>query len=142
MIYLDTSALIKLYLREEGSEDVHRLVTSQDHPLPVWEIQEVELVNALRLKVFRRELSKADLERQRALFFKRLDSGQYFYPAIRRSDLMKNFHEVGEWTPIIGCRTLDLMHVACAVHLQADLFVTFDQRQRSLAERTGLRCRW
>lgn len=48
MLYLDTSALLKLYLRESGSEAVQARVAAQDLPLPVWEIQEAELVNALR----------------------------------------------------------------------------------------------
>lgn len=138
MIYLDTSALIKLYLLEDGSEEVSRIVTGQDHPLPVWELQEVELINALRLKVFRKELGKADANRQIDLFFARKASGQYFYPPISRSDLLAEFQKTGQWTVEIGCRTLDLMHVACALHIKADAFITFDQRQRELAHRSGL----
>jgi len=34
MIYLDTSAFMKLYLGENGSEEVHRLVVPQPDPLP------------------------------------------------------------------------------------------------------------
>jgi len=45
MLYLDTSALLKLYIREQGSEAVQARVASQDLPLPIWEIQEAELIN-------------------------------------------------------------------------------------------------
>jgi len=38
----------------------------------------------------------------------------------------------------LGTRTLDVMHVACACELQADMFVSFDERQRSLAKTAGL----
>ncbi len=48
MIYLDTSAFIKLYLHEEGSEEVHGVVVAQTYPLPVWHFLEIEFVNALR----------------------------------------------------------------------------------------------
>jgi predicted nucleic acid-binding protein len=37
-----------------------------------------------------------------------------------------------------GHRTLDVMHVATAVHLGAKQFLTFDDRQRSLALHAGL----
>jgi predicted nucleic acid-binding protein len=57
MLYLDTSALLKLYIRETGSEAVHSLVVSQDLPLAIWEIQEAEFINALRLKVFWKEIT-------------------------------------------------------------------------------------
>lgn len=52
MLYLDTSALLKLYIRESGSDWVQTQVASQDDPLPIWELQEAELLNALHLKVF------------------------------------------------------------------------------------------
>ena len=38
----------------------------------------------------------------------------------------------------LGVRTLDSMHVAAALELRADLFWTFDVRQRKLAEAEGL----
>ena len=38
----------------------------------------------------------------------------------------------------LGVRTLDSLHVAAALELQADRFWTFDQRQARLAEAEGL----
>jgi predicted nucleic acid-binding protein len=38
-----------------------------------------------------------------------------------------------------GHRTLDILHVATAVHLGAKAFLTFDERQRALAKYAGLR---
>jgi predicted nucleic acid-binding protein len=37
-----------------------------------------------------------------------------------------------------GHRTLDIFHVATAVHLGASKFLTFDARQRALAVHAGL----
>ena len=39
VIYLDTSALLKLYIHEDHSEAVQEWVVSQDDPLPVWDLQ-------------------------------------------------------------------------------------------------------
>ncbi len=38
----------------------------------------------------------------------------------------------------LGGRTLDSLHVACALELKAERFWTFDERQARLAEAVGL----
>jgi predicted nucleic acid-binding protein len=40
-----------------------------------------------------------------------------------------------------GHRTLDVLHVATAVHLKADLFCTLDSAQAALARAAGLKVR-
>ena len=39
----------------------------------------------------------------------------------------------------IGMRTLDTLHVACALELKAEQFWTFDERQKKLAKVQGLK---
>jgi len=39
----------------------------------------------------------------------------------------------------LGCRTMDIFHVACAVEIGATEFLTFDRRQGSLAAHAGLK---
>jgi len=41
--------------------------------------------------------------------------------------------------PRLGVRTLDSLHVACALQLKAEQFWTFDQRQARLAKSVGLK---
>ncbi len=41
--------------------------------------------------------------------------------------------------PKFGTRTLDSLHVACALELKAEQFWTFDERQGKLARSTGLK---
>jgi predicted nucleic acid-binding protein len=139
MLYLDTSALLKLYLREDGSDWVQAEVEAQGDPLPVWELQEAELTNALRLKVFWRDITAAQAEAQLAHFRSRKERGQYFFPGLDRAALMERFRLLAGHTMKLGTRTLDVMHVACACEIRADRFVSFDGRQLSLAKRAGLR---
>ena len=40
--------------------------------------------------------------------------------------------------PTVGTRSLDLLHVAAAVLLQADTFFSFDERQRQAAAGEGM----
>jgi predicted nucleic acid-binding protein len=139
MIYLDTSALLKLYIREQGSEKVQSRIASQDHPLPIWEIQKAELVNALRLKVFWNEITLDQAETQIALFENRLKRGLYAFPEIDRNSLIKCVYRLGAETPRLGCRTMDIFHVACALEIGASEFLSFDQRQNALATHAGLK---
>lgn len=138
MLYLDTSAFLKLYLIEEDSALIQSVVSGQDDPLPVWEFLEAEFTNALWLKVFWKDISVQQAEDQLRHFELRKRSGQYFHPEINSSDLMKAFRELTEHTRVIGCRTLDIMHVACARLLQVEHFVSCDDRQRTLASRADL----
>lgn len=138
MIYLDTSALVKLYLLEEGSEFVQSRVAAQNDPLPVWELQEAELTNALFLKVFWKELTTEEAEAQVTLFHERRRRGLYFFPDIRRGELLADFQRLARETPRSGCRTMDILHVACALQLDSCRFLTFDQRQLALARAVGL----
>ena len=139
MLYLDTSALLKLYIRETGSEAVQSHVASQYHPLPIWEIQKAELINALRLKVFWKEITLEQAETQIRLFENRLKRGLYTFPEIDRNSLMKCVFRLGAETPRLGCRTMDIFHVACALEIGASEFLSFDQRQNALATSAGLK---
>jgi len=138
MLYLDTSALLKLFVREPGSDQVQTILESQDHPLPLWEIQRMELTNALWLKVFRKELAEPQAREQLALMRSREARGLYYFPDLARPALVEAFDTLSIYSAELGCRTLDVLHVACATTLEASLFVTFDNRQRQLAERAGL----
>ena len=138
MIYLDTSAFLKLYIREAGSIEVQRIVTTQDDPIPLWDLLQFEMLNAFRLKVFWGELEQVEADRQRRLFDDRLRRGQYFVADVDRARLSQRFRELCQLTPEIGCRTMDIIHVACAVQLSPSSFVSFDRRQRTLAESAGL----
>ncbi len=138
MLYLDTSAFIKLYLNEEGSEEVHRLVASQPDPLPLWYLTEVEFTNTVRFKVFLAEMKSAAAEAIISLFLDRKGKGQYFAPALDPVILQELSLRMTSRTPRLGCRALDIFHVAAARLCEADLFVTADKRQSKLAEAEGL----
>ncbi|MDF1569685.1 MAG: type II toxin-antitoxin system VapC family toxin [Spirochaetaceae bacterium] len=138
MIYLDTSAFLKLCFLETGSQTVQDAVFVQDHPLPVWDILKAEMLDALQLKVFRKEISGKEAGHLTELFDVRLRKGQYYSPEIDRYALMTTSRKMSRRTPETGCRTMDILHVACARNLRADTFISFDDRQRPLAEAVGL----
>jgi predicted nucleic acid-binding protein len=137
MIYLDTSAFIKLYLREDGSAEVHGLVAAQQEPLPVWHFMELEFLNALKFKVFLHEMSADSVERLVSLYLERKGNGQYFAPYLDPTALHELSLQMTARTVSIGCRALDILHVAAARLCDATVFVTADKRQAALAELEG-----
>ena len=138
MIYLDTSAFIKLYVAEHGSDEVHRLVVAQREPLPVWSFLELEFLNALRFKVFLGEMTSGDVERLTSLYVGRKRTGQYFTPNLDPNALHELSLQMTVHTPKLGCRSLDILHVAAARMIEASLFLTADRRQSELAQAEGL----
>jgi hypothetical protein len=54
--------------------------------------------------------------------------------ALNRAAELSQLH-----TPELGTRSLDVLHVACAVELQLSHFLTFDIRQSKLAAVAGLK---
>jgi predicted nucleic acid-binding protein len=138
VIYLDTSAFLKLYIREAGSTLVQETIESQDEPLPVAEMLQWEFFNALRLKVFRGEMDDATVDHLLALFDDRLRRGQYAVATLDRPRLTADVRKISRHTATIGSPSLDVVHVAAALQLEVDRFVTFDDRQRTLASTVGL----
>lgn len=138
MLYLDTSALLKLYIRENGSEAIQAKISSQSHPLPVWEIQQAEFINALHLKIFWGEITADQAEAQIERFHDRRKRGLYYFPELDRVALMHRFAQLSHETSWSGCRTMDILHVACALEISATGFLSFDTRQISLASHAGL----
>jgi hypothetical protein len=138
VIYLDTSAFLKLYVRESGSEVVQEIVRAQFDPLPIWDVLRAEVTNALWLNVFWGHIESDEVNRLHTLFNDRLRRGQYFVVDVDRDTMMTTFTRLAQHTPKSGCRTMDILHVACALQLDPDQFVSFDSRQRSLATTAGL----
>jgi hypothetical protein len=100
----------------------------RDLPLPIWEIQETELINALRLKVFWQEITAAQADAQIDHFAARRRCGLIVFPALVWSALTESLRQLCAETSRLGCRTLDSLPVACGPPLKADTFVTFDTR--------------
>ena len=64
-VYLDSSAIVKLYAPESDTAAVAEYVRGLTDPLPFSHLHEIEVKNALRLKVFRREADSRGKTRYR-----------------------------------------------------------------------------
>ena len=80
----------------------------------------MELRNALYLKVFRGDLTAGEAEEQEAHFEWRMARGFYYRPEIRRPALLAEFRRWAQRTGTLDCRTMDLLHMVCALQLEVD----------------------
>lgn len=88
--------------------------------------------------MFWNEITSEQADTQNELFHNRRKRGLYVFPEIDRNSLMQRFLSLSTETPRLGCQTMDIFHVACALEINASTFLSFDDRQNSLAAHAGL----
>ena len=143
--YPDTSFLCSVYRRQEHTSAALALKQQLEEPLHFTSLLEFEFLQAIELQVWlrandrtrgygRREADKmiADWEADVATGINR--RVPFDMPAVlslSKSLSLRN-------TSTGGHRTMDIFHIATAVHLGAEKFLTFDARQKILAGMAGL----
>ncbi len=139
-IYLDSSALLKLYVPEEDSAEVARYVLQRRHPLPLSPLHELEMKNALRAKAFRKEAPLRSVNAALQHLCADIASGIFVRPPLDWPEVFEVAEALSQRsTAMVGSRSLDLLHVASAKILKVRGFLTFDQRQAILARKAGLK---
>jgi len=137
--YFDSAIIVKLYVQEATSPDAIRLVGSYVAPYVLTQWQELEVKNAIRLKAFRAEITAAEMNQSIAAFEQDVATGRWQRPAYTAATVEQKADELSAGhSAALGCRTLDIIHVAAALVLGATEFVTFDGRQGALAKQVGL----
>lgn len=139
MTYLDTGCLLKLYYPEPDSVKVAKLVSSQVVALVL--LHELEMSNALDLKLFRKDARPAQIRATQALVEQDIRAGIFHRPQVAWDEVLQDARALAKaHTRAIGCRSLDLLHCAIARHVSASAFITTDMRQRRVAMAIGLVC--
>jgi predicted nucleic acid-binding protein len=131
--YADTSFLAALYVLDEHSTAAAERMKRVKLPLMLTAFGELELANALALRVFRKELPAAYIKAAHTLFARDCADGVLAIQPMRSSVYTLAKQMARRQTPRLGTRTLDVLHVASALVIGADTFYTFDVRQGKLA---------
>jgi predicted nucleic acid-binding protein len=138
-LYLDSSALVKLYVAEEHSAEVAALAQRGDVTFAWNGLHDLEVRNAIRLLGSRGTI--APEAHARALAALGADLATDLYEAGRPDfgKLMKAAERLsGAATALTGARALELMHVAAAQLGAYAAFATFERRQSGAARVAGL----
>ena len=110
-------------------------------PLPLaftW-LHRLEFRNALRLRVFRGEITAVQRDASLNMMLADLASGVLATAAPPLADVMTEAERLSALhSETLGTRSLDILHVASAAVLGLSEFLTFDTRQAHLAKAAGL----
>ncbi len=143
-VYVDPSALARLYLHCEGSREMAAWRAKTAGALAVTHHGRTEIVNAICRAAFLGHLDEAGTTEALADLDEDFGLGRLVQADVLwRSALNRAADLSREHTPKLGTRSLDVLHVACALELRRPLFLTFDERQQRLAAAAGLKLvRW
>jgi hypothetical protein len=137
--YFDSAIVVKLYVQEANSPDTIQLVGAYVAPYVLTQWQALEVKNAIRLKAFRAEITAAEMNQSIAALEQDIATGRWQRPAYTAATIEQKADELSaSYSATLGCRTLDIIHVAAALVLGAKEFITFDTRQGALARQAGL----
>jgi predicted nucleic acid-binding protein len=137
--FADTGFIASLYLEESTSKAADAVLGSNRGPLPLTPLALLELRNAFNRAVQRKRITMAQRDALWLDVEADIASG-FLVPATVASDaLHKKARQLSDrYTPTIGTLSLDLLHVAAALVLEAGEFFSFDDRQRKAAASEGL----
>jgi predicted nucleic acid-binding protein len=139
LIYLDTSFVVSLYGIDANSAAAAVALQAARLPLLMSSLTEIETVNALGLREFRREVTKTEASVSLRNFEEDLNRGAFLRIALPESAFPRARTLSLQSTTRLGLRTADLLHVAAALEFGANAFFTFDLRQRKLCSELGLK---
>ena len=140
MVYVDTSVIVKLYIKEEYSRDTSNWLRENNEAIPLTSFHELELINAIYLKQFRAEITLAETRLIMSRFEEHEKSGIYYRPQLDWSAIFIHVIDLSKkHSASIGTRSLDILHVASALSINADRLLTLDDRQTRLATLAGLK---
>ena len=138
-VYLDSSAIVKLYVPEVESPSVAAYVRGLKEPLPFSHLHEIEVKNALRLKVFRKEALSSPVSKSIRTIDKDVGLQILKRPELNWVDVFRKAEELSKrFSSRSGSRPLDLLHVASCLLIPSRDLLTFDDRQAEVAGKAGL----
>ncbi len=130
--FFDSSSLAKRYIKERGSEKVEAVLVDASE-VAVSLIAPPEIVSALCRLRRQEAISSAQYSQAKGSLFADIEDMticNITVPVVRIAIELLERHPL---------RTMDALHLACAIEWKADLFVSSDNRQVLVARQSGLR---
>jgi predicted nucleic acid-binding protein len=133
-VYADPSFILSLYSPDANSATAARTMQASSGDRFVTTFGELEVVNAMGLRIFRKEVSPAQAQSSLIEFEKDLRDGVFQLRGLTDS-VLERAHQLSRQTAAkLATRTADLLHVAAALELGVDCLYSFDLHQRKLAQ--------
>ena len=136
---MDTGILVKSYVFEEDSPEAIAIIEAAGDPLIFSHVHGIEIPNAIRLKRFRGEITKAEEAAAIRVLRADIDAGRLARPEYDLAEVFIRAERLSaKHSADIGSRSLDVLHVAAALQCGCVSLASFDERQRKLAGLAGL----
>jgi predicted nucleic acid-binding protein len=137
--YFDSSALVALYVTERFSPRA-RAEARRAGQLPFMGLHELEVRNAFRLLHGRQVIDAHAARLLAGHVDEDVRAGRLVRVAIDAAALFARSCELSDrHASRLLCRSLDILHVACALLLECERLVSGDERQLRLARAVGLK---
>ena len=144
--FADTSFLCALYRVQDNSPIAYKVAQKIREPIAISSLVLFEFRQSVRLQSFRfstdrtQGFSPRETERLLETLQANLQAGVW---RVAPAD-WSHIHSIAEQlsaqhTQKLGIRSLDLLHVATALHVGAKQLLTFDAKQSDLAKAAGLK---
>jgi predicted nucleic acid-binding protein len=137
--YPDSSFLVSLHRADSFNHAANTFLARNSYTLAFTPLHRIEVRNALRNATAAGDMTKPEC----ATAFRQIEEDLrdgllvhtqvHWTESFRRADQLSEKHAATE-----GQRTIDLLHVAVALECGAQMFLSFDKRQRKLADAAGL----
>ena len=139
VIYADTSFLFSLYGNDAHSEKALAFAGEATGPISVLELTLFELENALRFSAARGFTPAQQCEKSLDLLQTAVESKRILTLVCNLANVVARARRISKSeTPQGAHRAFDILHVAMALEMDAEHFLTFDDNQATLARAQGL----
>ena len=137
-VYADSSFFVSLYLLDTHSGRAREFMNLRP-VVYLTPLHTAEFFHAIAQQVFFGKMSTIQSESVFSNLKRDQTQGLWFATPMpdRAFDLCADLAR--RYGAKLGVRTLDSLHVACALELKAERFWTFDERQAKLAKAVGLK---
>jgi predicted nucleic acid-binding protein len=138
IVYADSSFVVSIYVAGQHSPAADALLRARPQ-IYLTPLILAEWAHALAGQVFRGQMPASDAQRITLAFEGDIKSGLWLACDMPERAFERCAELGRRHGPKLGIRTLDSLHVACALELKAERFWTFDERQAKLAKAEGMK---
>ena len=134
-LFFDTSALVKRYHEEEGSEKVDEMIEDEETHVVITSLSVIEAISAFRRKYNREELTEDRMNQTLSVFFEEALEDFLIIP-LEESLTEHSFDLI----LTEDLRTLDSLQLSAALTVKQEnmRFVSADKKLNAVAEDKGL----
>ncbi|MBL9178635.1 MAG: type II toxin-antitoxin system VapC family toxin [Verrucomicrobiaceae bacterium] len=135
----DSSLIVALYLAEADSVRADAACASMPPPILLTDWHRVEIANAFQRAVKNGRVTAAQAAQLWQDFTADVAAGRFQIIAVDHAAVLtRTLTLTQKHTATTGTRSLDLIHIASALEMNASDFLSFDNRQRQAANAEGL----